>query len=80
MNYLIVILKNDNISEAMNVCNDISFKIKHRNKLIKMVDRSAAGCSIVEECEVDPITSGPVDSKKINQTENRALNYLNTKR
>ena len=38
MDYLIVILKNDNISEAMNVCNDISFKIKHRNKLIKMVD------------------------------------------
>ena len=36
-------LNNDNISEANDLCGDLTTKLKRRNKLIKMADRSVLG-------------------------------------
>ena len=36
-------LKNENTSEANDLCDDLTAKLKRRNKLIKMADRSVLG-------------------------------------
>ena len=59
--------------------NSISSKIKKRNKLIKLADRSSVGWSIVEEYEADPIASDSDDSRKIRQAEQRAIRKKKTK-
>ena len=36
-------LKNENTSEANDLCDDLTAKLKRRNKLIKMADRLVRG-------------------------------------
>ena len=69
-------LNNDDISEANDLCGDLTAKLKRRNKLIKMADRSVLGWDTVAEYEADPIAS---DGKKIGQAENRALTKRKSK-
>ena len=66
-------LNNDDISKANDLCGDLTTKLKRRNKLIKMADRSVLVWDTVAEYEADPITSDSDHGKKIRQAENRAL-------
>ena len=50
-------LNNDDINEANDLCGDLTTKLKRRNKLIKMADRSVLGWGTVAEYEADPIVS-----------------------
>ena len=60
----------DSVNNGLNL---MSSKIKKRNKLIKLADRSSVDWSIVEEYEADPIASDSDDSRKIRQAEQRAI-------
>jgi hypothetical protein len=51
-------------------------KLKTRNKLIKMADRSKAGWRIVEEYLTDDIASDPKDDRKIKKAEKAALKKM----
>ena len=42
-------LNNDDTSKANDLCDDLRAKLKRRNKLIKMTDRSVLGCDTVAE-------------------------------
>ena len=66
-------LNNDDTSEVNDLCDDLTAKLKRRNKLIKMADRSVLDWDTVAKCEADPITSDSDDGNKIRQAENRAL-------
>ena len=48
-------LNNDDISEANDLCGNLTVNLKRRNKLIKMADRSVLGWDTVAEYEADPI-------------------------
>ena len=71
-------LNNDDTSEANDLCGDLTAKLKRRNKLIRMANRSFLGWDTVAEYEVDPIASDSDDGKKIRQAENRALTKRKT--
>ena len=60
-------LNNDDTSKANNLCDDLTAKLKRRNKLIKMADRSVLCWDIVTEYEADPIASDSDDGKNIRQ-------------
>ena len=62
---LSLVLNNDDISEANDLCGDLTAKLKRRNRLIKMADRSVFGWDTVAECKTDPIASDLDDGKKI---------------
>ena len=72
-------LNNDDISEAKDHCDDLTAKLKRRNKLIKMADRSVLGWDTVAEYEADPIASDSDDGKEIRQAENRAFTERKSK-
>ena len=72
-------LNNEDTGEANDLCGDLTAKLKRRNKLIKMADRSVLGWDTVEEYEPDPIASDSDDGNKIRQAENRALTKRKTK-
>ena len=59
------VLNNDDLSKANDLCDNLTVKLKHRNKLIKMANRSPLGRDIVAEYEADPITSNSDDGKRI---------------
>ena len=63
-------LNNDDASEANDLCDDLTAKVKRRNKLIKMTDRSVPGWETVAEYETDLIASDSDDGKKIGQAKN----------
>ena len=67
------VLNNDDTSEANDLCDDLTAKLKRRNKLIKMADRSVLGWETFAEYVADRIASNDDDGKKIRQAENRAL-------
>lgn len=48
-------------------------KLKQRNKLIKMVDRSTIGWETVVKYEADPVASDSRCGKKIRGTEKKVL-------
>ena len=73
-------LNNDDISEAKNLFYDLPAKLKRRNKLIQMADRSVLGWDTVAEYEADPIASDLDNGKKIRQAENRALTKRKSKK
>ena len=64
------VLNNDDTSEANDLCDDLTTKLKLRNKLIKMADRSVLGWDTVAEYEADPIAS--------NSTQPRIGHLLST--
>ena len=72
-------MNNEDTGEANDLCGDLTAKLKRRNKLIKMADRSVLGWDTVEEYEPDPIASDSDDGNKIRQAENRALTKRKTK-
>ena len=51
-------------------------KLKKRNKLIKMADKSKAGWKIVEEYLTDEVASGHEDDKRIRKCEKRAMEKI----
>ena len=67
------VLNNDDASEANDLCDELTAKLKCRNKLVKMADRSDVDWETVAKYETDPIPSDEDDGKKIRQVENRAL-------
>ena len=73
-------LNNDDTSEVNDLCDELTVKLKRRNKLIKMADRSALGWETVAEYEADPIASDSEDRKKIRQAKNRALTKYKSKK
>ena len=73
-------LNNGDTSKANDLCDDLTAKLKRRNKLIKMADRSVLGWDTVTEYEADPIASNSDDGKKIRQAENRALTKRKSKK
>ena len=66
-------LNNDDPSKTNNLCENLTEKLKRRDKLIRMADRSLIGWDTVAEYEADLITSDSNDGKKIRQAGNRAL-------
>ena len=58
-------LNNDDTSEANGLCDDLTAKLKRRNKLIKMADRSVLGWDTVAQYEADTIASDSDGGKKI---------------
>ena len=73
-------LNNDNPSEANDLCDDLTAKLKRRDKLIKMADRSALGWDTVAEYEADPVASDSDDGKKIRPAEKSALTKYKSKK
>ena len=71
-------LSNSDTSEASDFCNDLTAKLKRRNKVINTADRSVLGWDTVAEYEADPIASDSDHEKKIRQAENRALTKRKT--
>ena len=51
-------------------------KLRRRNKLIKMADKSKAGWKVVEEYLTDEVASDDADHRKIKKAEERALAKL----
>ena len=60
-------------SKIRGICYDIKGKIHKRNKLIKIADKSPAGCDTVKEYLSDELASDSEDEKKIRSSKNRAL-------
>lgn len=56
-------LYNDDLCEVLQLA--ISSKLKYRNNLIKMTEKSPVGQNIVPKYKVDPIASDSDDGKKI---------------
>ena len=73
-------LNNGDTSEANDLCDDLTAKLKRRNKLIKMADRSVLGWDTVAEYEADPIASDSDDGKKIRLAENRTRTKRKSKK
>ena len=72
-------LNNDDISETNDHCDDLTAKLKRRNKLIKVANRSVLDWDTVAMYEADPIASDSDDGKEIRQAENRAFNKRKSK-
>ena len=72
-------MNNNDNSEAKDLCGDMTAKLKRRNKLIKMANRSVLGWDNVAEYEADLITSDSDDGKKIRQAANRVFTKRKTK-
>ena len=62
-------LNNDDTSESNNLCDDLTAKLKRRNKLIKMADRSVLCWDTVAEYKADPIASDSDDGKNVRQAQ-----------
>ena len=73
-------LNNDDASKANDLCDDLTAKLKRRNKLLKIAHRSVLGWDTVAEYETDPIASDSDDGKKIRQAQNRALTKRKSKK
>ena len=74
---LLSALNNNDTSEAYDLCDDLTAKLKRRNKLIKMADRSVLDWDTVAEYETDQIASN--SDETIRQAEHRALTKRKTK-
>ena len=72
-------LNSDDASKVNDVCGDLTAKLKCRNKLMKMADRSVLAWDTLAEYEADPIATDSDDGKKIRQAENRALTKRKSK-
>ena len=72
-------LNNDDPSEANDLCDDLTAKLKCLNKLIKMADRSPLGWDTVAEYEADPIASDSDDEKKKDYTSRERGTYQTEK-
>ena len=72
-------IKNEDTPAALSTLNDSLTKIKKKNKIIKIVDRSEAGWALAEEYESDPVADDSDDCKRIRQAEQRAIKKRKTK-
>ena len=62
-----------NIEDLSANLTSTATKLKKRNKLIKLADRSPMEWSVIQEYEQDPMASDSDDAQKIRQTEQRAI-------
>lgn len=60
---------------AGDLCDYFAAKLKHRNKLIKMIDRSVAGYDIVGEYKTESIAGKSEDRKKIGIKPTQRQNF-----
>lgn len=73
-------LEKPNTFAATNsIIADLKSKVKNRNKLIRIADKSAGGWSTVREYESSDIADNSDDEKKIRQAETRALRTIKEK-
>ena len=61
------------IEDLSGNLTSIATKLKKRNKLINLADRSPVGWSIVQEYEQDPMASDSDNAQKIMQAEQSAI-------
>ena len=74
----------DNISDEQDPDSTslraVTYKLKKRNKLIKIVDSRERGWAVVAEYEKETIGSNSGDCKRIRQAETRAAKKKNTEK
>ena len=58
----------------------VIYKLRKRNKLIKIADSTEGGWAVVAEYEKGPIGSDPDDCKRIRKAETGALKKKNTEK
>ena len=66
-------VESTSIEELEEMLGDIEKKLVHRNKLIKIADRSEGGWSTVFEYERGDVADNSDDEKKIRRAESRAV-------
>ncbi|XP_072045836.1 uncharacterized protein [Amphiura filiformis] len=66
-----VFLEKNKVGEAKEVLKQAAASIKHRNKLIRLADKSDGGWLAVEEYEEDDLASDSEDDKRIRSAQNR---------
>ena len=69
-----------NIEDLSANLKSIATKLKKRSKLIKRVNRSPTGWSIVQEYEQGPMASDSDDAQKIRQAELRTIRKKKVKK
>jgi hypothetical protein len=66
-------------NKVLELSEALRKKVFHRNKLIRIADKSAGGWDTVKEYESDDLASDSDDDKRLKRAESRALAKLKSK-